>query len=73
MQTRQTKSGRIIIEYDGYSEYYNAYEQGAPVFKIGVKAEDLDLALYLLRCRAGKLELKENCNSVIIYKWDKVQ
>lgn len=38
--TKNEKTGRVIIEEDGYSTYYNALVQGAIACKVSVSAED---------------------------------
>ena len=34
------RNGRVIIEEDGYSDRYHAYEQGAPTYKLSMPIDE---------------------------------
>lgn len=80
IKTRITKTGRIVIELDGCSDYYDgALVQGSLVCKISVPAEsNVDQVLYdLPRCpNAGRDyidAIREAVPGIRVYHWSRVQ
>lgn len=39
MEITKSKSGRVVVDLDGYSEYYRAYIQGATTGKVSFPAK----------------------------------
>lgn len=45
--TTNRRTGRAVIEEDGYNEGYHAYEQGAPTYKLSMPIDEFCSALPL--------------------------
>jgi galactose-1-phosphate uridylyltransferase len=81
MKKRIVKSGRIVVELDGYSEYYQAYVLGAITgavsFPAKFKNQDDDILADMAKdCLYDKLNGTENTkyyNAKIIRRAGKIQ